>query len=311
MSVAVIGRTRWLLDAARQLAEAGVPIGLVATAQAESFYDCEVEAFEGFAKAAGAPYALAPKLNGEDGVSLLRDAGCEIAISVNWPSVIGADAIAAFPLGILNAHAGDLPRYRGNACPNWAILNGEDHIGLCVHLMEPGQLDSGPVVRRDLFAVDDDTYITDVYQWLDGRIPVLLAEAVRAMLDGAAKPEPQPTNASLALRCYPRRREDGRIDWRQPAALVHRLVRASSRPFTGAFCHDEDGRRVTVWRAEPFAHPGPFLAVPGQVMLRDDGAPVVACGEGCLKLTEVGTEGVADDAETRRLLIRSLRTRLC
>ncbi len=299
-----------MLDAARQLTEAGVPIGLVATARDESFYNCPAAAFETFAHEIGAPYLFAPKLNNDNGTRLLRDAGCDIAISVNWPTLIGANAIAAFPKGILNAHAGDLPRYRGNACPNWAILNGEPHVGLCIHLMEPGQVDSGPVVRRDRLAIDDATYITDVYAWLDQHVPTLLAEAAQLLLAGAGEPEPQPTGPSLALRCYPRRPEDARLDWRQSAAHLHKLVRASSTPFVGAFCLNESGRRVTVWRAEVFAHPGPFSAVPGQIMFIDDGAPVVACGEGCLKLTSVEVAGVPDQNDVQHILTRSVRARL-
>ncbi len=310
MSVAVIGRTRWLLDAAKLLVERNVPIGLVVTAKEEEFYQCRAEEFESFADRIDAPYAFAPKLNDKVGVRILEESGCAVAVSANWPTVLGAAAIGSFPQGILNAHAGDLPRYRGNACPNWAILNGEDRIGLSIHLMEAGALDSGPVVRKDYLAVSDATYIADVYAWLDKQIPQSLTDVAQGIMDGVVVPEPQPTDAALALRCFPRRPEDGKIDWRQSAELVHRLVRASSRPFSGAFCSDEEGRKITIWRADRFEHPGPFLAVPGQVMLRDGDAPVIACGAGCLKLMDVEVDGISDPSDARKSIARSLRARL-
>ena len=80
---------------------------------------------------------------------------------MNWLTMIAQSTLALFPWGVLNAHAGDLPRFRGNACPNWAILNGEPLVGLCIHEMIP-ELDAGPVLLRAHFPLSDDIYISDV-----------------------------------------------------------------------------------------------------------------------------------------------------
>jgi UDP-4-amino-4-deoxy-L-arabinose formyltransferase/UDP-glucuronic acid dehydrogenase (UDP-4-keto-hexauronic acid decarboxylating) len=137
----------------------------------------------------------------------------------------------------------------------------------------------------------------------------LLVEAIDGFAAGRLVPQPQPTDPSVALRCYPRRSEDGRIDWSADVARVHRLVRASSRPFEGAFSHLDNGRRVTVWRASPFTHAVPFCAVPGQVMLRAGSDPVIACGRGALRLEELGIEGL--DADEAKVAVgRSVRGRL-
>ena len=64
-----------------------------------------------------------------------------------------------FNYGILNAHGGDLPRYRGNACQAWAILNGENKIGLCIHKMVGGELDSGDIISRDYLDIGENTKI--------------------------------------------------------------------------------------------------------------------------------------------------------
>jgi methionyl-tRNA formyltransferase len=223
--------------------------------------------------------------------------------------VLGEDVIGSFPLGVVNAHAGDLPRYRGNACPNWAILNGEKRIGLCVHMMTPDEVDAGPVVARDYLPVDDETYIGDVYEWLDKRIPLLLSESVSALLQGSATPVPQPSNPQAGLRCYPRKPEDARIVWREPASAILRLIRASSRPFEGAFAQTADARRVTIWRASAFVHAGPFCAVPGQIMLRTPQGPVIACGDGGILLTSFELDGLSPE-QSKAELMRSVRARL-
>jgi methionyl-tRNA formyltransferase len=308
MSVALIARTQWALDAARLLQKAGVEISLVATHRAEPFYNCGIKEYRKFAADSGIPFIDASKISHDALVAQISGGG-SVAISVNWPTILPAEVIGRFRLGMLNAHAGDLPRYRGNACPNWAILNGESHVGLCVHLMQPGQLDSGPVLLRDRLQIGDGTYIGDIYRWLDQRIPSMLSEGAIGLISSKLAPLPQPSDPKLALRCYPRRPEDGRINWTRSAEQIHRLVRASSRPFDGAFAFLADGRRVTIWRADMFAHPGPFCAVPGQVILRENGVPIVSCGEGCLALTELEISGMIA-ADAIKTVGSSLRARL-
>lgn len=309
MKVAVIGRTRPLLEAARLLVDRGHALGVVWTCRTEEFYGVGGDDFRALAERAGAPFRDDLGIASAEALAWLRSLGCAGAVSMNWLTVLPQPLLDLFPLGVLNAHAGDLPRYRGNACPNWAILAGEPRVGLCVHRMTP-QLDAGPVVLREHLPLGSDTYIGDVYGWLEERIPVMLADGLEGLAEGRLTPEPQPTDPSLALRVYPRRPEDGRIHWSQPADRIHRLVRASSRPFAGAFAFLEGGRRVTAWRADPFPPPEPFLAVPGQVCLMAGEDPVVACGAGMLRLTEVAVEGCADDAEAKRLIGCSLRNRL-
>ncbi len=309
MKVAILGRTRWLLDAARAIAGGGGQIVAVATARAEPHYQCGAQEFELLARETGAEYFGVTSLRDAAVQAGLRRSGADVAVSINWPTLVSQDVIGLFPHGVINAHCGDLPRYRGNACPNWAILNGESSIGLCAHLMDPDALDAGDVILRDHLAVDSETYIGDVYAWLDPRIPTRLAEAVDGLATGSLRPVPQPADAALSLRCYPRRPEDGKIEWREGADSIHRLIRASSRPFGGAFAMLEDGRKAIIWKAAISTPLSPYCAIPGQIMFRQGEDPVVACGSGALRLIELSVEGVDDD-EAKRIVGRSLRARL-
>lgn len=310
MKTAVLGRSSLALRSGYALLEAGHQIALVATAKPAEYYDAGPDDFRALATEAGASFMLAPALGSPEVIARLSSLGADAAVSVNWPSLIGEPAIRAFRHGILNAHAGDLPRYRGNACPNWAILNGETRVGVCIHQMQPEEVDSGPVLLRDHLALTSDTYIGDVVTWLERRIPAMFVRAINGLEDGTLRPESTPIDPALGLRCYPRRPEDSRIDWRQPVDRVHRLVRASSRPFGGAYSLLEGERRVTIWRAAIYQHPGSFLAVPGQILKRIEGDPVIACGDGCLRLTEVTLEGERDPETARRMVGESLRRRL-
>lgn len=313
MKVAVVGRTAMLLEAARRIHAAGHAVPVVWTAAAEAFYGTGTDDFRRFAVSIGADFHDSPALNRPDNRDRLASYGCDIAISVNWPTLIGQAVLGLFPLGVLNAHAGDLPRYRGNACPNWAILNGESHVGLCVHQMA-AELDAGPVVLRARFPLTADSYIGDVYDWLDKTIPALFAEAVDGLARGALTPQPQPDDPALILRAYPRRPEDSRVVWSWTVETILRMVRASSHPFSGAFTSLEGQERVTVWRAEAARLPGAFLAVPGQVCCRLDGDPVIAASDGLIRLTDVSVTGAdgkrLDGCPAKERILSSLRNRL-
>lgn len=283
MKIAIIGRTSWLLDAAKNLVSEDLTIALVASDKEEAHYACTLDDFRSFSTHINCPFVVGLKALKEQ----LEITSCDIAISVNWPSILNAGIIGQFRLGILNAHAGDLPKYRGNACPNWAILNGETEIGLTTHLMVSDKVDAGPIVMKRYFPVTEDTYIQDVYMWLDKNIPPMLAESALGLLKGELTPEKQPENDKSAVRCYPRRPIDSHIDWRNSAQDIHRLIRASSYPFSGAFSFTEHGDQVRIWRAELYDPVVKVYAVPGQILYDEKPNLVIACGDGALKLTEV------------------------
>ena len=287
--------------------EAGHQIPLIGTCKAEIHYGADEFDFRTLSRDIGADFFSDPKLNDPNRMEQLEKAHCDIALSVNWPTIIGEKPCEVFSMGILNAHLGDLPRYRGNACPNWAILNDEEIIDLCLHRMEPNSLDTGPVLHRTHMDISEQTYIGDVYSWFEETLPDLAVGAM-GKLDrlGEDAFTPQSEDPSTWLRCYPRRDDDSRIDWQKPANDVLKLIRALSHPFGGAWTLLEGQTRVDIWRAEIFYHAGDFLAIPGQVMLSKDGDPIIACGEEALRVTQA----TAEQNDARALISKSLRARV-
>jgi UDP-4-amino-4-deoxy-L-arabinose formyltransferase/UDP-glucuronic acid dehydrogenase (UDP-4-keto-hexauronic acid decarboxylating) len=158
--------------------------------------------------------------------------------------------------------------------------------------MDPNEVDAGSVFARERFPLADDTTIGDVYAWLDKAIPELFVKAVERSADPSFCPEHQRTDSVRPLRCHPRRPEDGLIDWSRSSIEIGRLVRASSKPFSGAFTFIEGEERVTIWRARPVELAHEVLAVPGQIMGRGEGTGVlVACGSGVMEILEAEREG--------------------
>lgn len=303
MRIGILGRTDWLLHSAEALADAGHQIAFVQTCAAEAHYAAGAEAFADLADRLGVPYLCERSVHRS--LAFWRAASADVCISLNWPTLIPDAAMAAFAHGILNAHAGDLPRYRGNACPNWAILNFETRVGLTIHRMTAA-LDSGPYLYKTFLPIGEETYIGDIYDWLGGAIPDAFVEAVaRIGTSGFQEQDP----AIRPLRAFPRRPEDARIDWRGPTRQVLALVRASSRPFDGAFTTLDGGDIVRVYRARAFVPDWDILAVPGQVCLSNAGSPVIATADGMVEIEDCAS-GAGGADETMRAILGSLRNRL-
>jgi UDP-4-amino-4-deoxy-L-arabinose formyltransferase/UDP-glucuronic acid dehydrogenase (UDP-4-keto-hexauronic acid decarboxylating) len=291
MRIAVLGRTHWLLSAARQLQSVGHDIVLVATAPAQPEYGAYEEDYASFAELCGCPYLLSPDINGSDFIGTLKDLDVDLSVSINWPSLIGPETCAATRCGVFNCHGGDLPRYRGNACASWAILRGEPKVGLCIHAMDPHELDAGPIFARRYLTISEATYIGDVLNWFDSVVPGAYLEAVSNLQNSDFVPEDQSRIGIRPLRCHPRRPEDGEIDWSQSAAQVVRLVRASSRPYRGAYASLEGKESVTIWKARVVDPGVDLLAVPGQIMGAGERGPFVACASGVIEIEEAEMQG--------------------
>jgi methionyl-tRNA formyltransferase len=278
-----------LFDSIARVHDAGHKIVLIGTCTAAPEYDISESDFAILSKKLDCPFFVDTRIDRAQHINLIKATAPDIAISVNWLTLIGQEVLDLFPQGIINAHAGDLPRYRGNACPNWAILAGEDKVVATLHKMTP-ELDGGPVLAKCSFPLTPRTYIGDVYRFLHTEIPRMFVEVLDGLASDRIQPRPQSQEASLSLRCFPRYPQDSEIKWSRSADQLARLVRASAEPFNGAYTFL--GReRLTVWRAYPDRLPYPYLGTPGQVaeVRRTRKEVVVICGDGVLVLEEVQT----------------------
>lgn len=304
MRIVALGRTRTLYDAIREVVDRGHEVELILTSEPAPEYEVGPDDFSELATAVEADFECDPDLSEH----VERFEKCDVAISVNWNTILSEDVLACFEHGVLNAHAGDLPQYRGNAAPNWAIINGEDEVVVTVHRMVP-ELDAGPILAKRSFPLKDRTSIGDVYEFLYDAVPEMFGETVDGLESGTVEETPQPDAPGKVLRCYPRKPEDSRLKWSESADHLDRIVRASSEPFFGAYTFF-NGEKLRIWRAHPEQPSFEFLGTPGQVAQRrlNAGEVAVVTGDGFLVLEEVQLEGEARANATD--VIESNRDRL-
>lgn len=308
MKFAALGRTQWLYDSIQAAVARGHQVALIGTCPAAPEYLVNEDDFARLADDLGCAYFCAPAINRPEYIRMAEESKAKVAISVNWLTLIGQEMFDQFEHGVINAHAGDLPRFRGNAVSNWAILAGETKVVLTLHQMVV-DLDAGPILLQREFPLTPGTYIADVYRFLAENIPVMFAEVLDGLAAGSIVPREQPSDPALSLRCFPRLPQDGEIDWHRSAEELARLVRASAEPFAGAYSFI-GSEKVIVWRAHSEQLPYAYLGVPGQVteIRRRTGEVAVLAKEGVLVLEEIET--VSGGRNRAADMIKSTRVRL-
>jgi methionyl-tRNA formyltransferase len=185
-------------------------------------------------------------------------------------------------LGCLNIHASLLPRWRGAAPIQRAILAGDTASGVTIMRMEAG-LDTGPMLLKEslpIAATDTAGSLHDKLAVLGAR---LIVEALPRLERGELREDIQPAEG-VTYAAKLDKAEAG-LDWRLPAAQLDRAIRAFN-PFPGAAARF-DGQAVKIWSAEPILATGE----PGSVLQAGNDGIVVACGDGALRLTELQKAG--------------------
>ncbi len=209
-------------------------------------------------------------------VEKIRELKPDVLFSFYYRDILSADILDVPASGCFNLHGSLLPKYRGRVPTNWAIINGESETGVTLHYMTPG-IDNGDIVAQQKVAID----ASDTAQMLSNKqveaAGNMLDACLPAIKDGSLKRTPQ--NHSEATYYGGRSADDGAIDWSQPAATVHNLVRAVTRPYPGAFTFAGQ-RKLTIWEVEVLEQSSD--ALPGTILSVE---PLeIACGEGVLRV---------------------------
>ncbi len=305
MRVAIIGRSEILYESALRISKSGHKISCFITAKEAPEYLKTSKDFEKLSNTFNVPFHCGSKIAMFE--NTLKKSKSDIAFSMNYTGIIPQEIIDIFRLGILNAHGGDLPKYRGNACQAWAILNGEDKIGLCIHKMIGNQLDSGDIIEREYYKLTNTTKVTDTWNWMSTRIPELALKAINKLNKNETYYlEKQSIIKGLALRCYPRNAIDGKINWADKAINILRLVNASNHPYEGAFCFF-NGNKLIIWDVKMVEYEEKICAVPGQIVFIGNEFIDVSCGQGFIRILQVEYNKITIKPNK---IINSIRMRL-
>jgi methionyl-tRNA formyltransferase len=226
-----------------------------------------------FAESRGVPVRHPTRLRDPAAQAEFGALGLDAAVVAAYGLILPKPILAAPRLGCLNVHASLLPRWRGAAPIQRAILAGDAESGVTIMQMEEG-LDTGPILLAESVPLGPATTASTLHDTLSALGAKLILEALGRLATGSLAARSQPEQGvTYAAKLT---REEGRLDWRRPAAELERAVRGLN-PWPGVW-FELAGERIKVLAAELTS--GPCGAVPGTVL---DDSLAVACGAGALR----------------------------
>lgn len=224
------------------------------------------------------------KIRSESAHNFFRKVAPDVVVIIAYGQIIPASLIAIPRLGWINVHASLLPKYRGAAPINWAIINGETRTGATTMQIDAG-LDTGPMLlQRELEIGADETAPELTTRLADAGAP-LIVETLQRLSRGDIAPQPQ--DESRATHAPILKKEDGRLHWSLPAQGIYNRIRGL-HPWPGTYTRFR-GQKCSVW-----GRPAAIKSISGALgkLFVEDHVVFVACGEGsALELEFVQMEG--------------------
>lgn len=210
----------------------------------------------------------------------------DLIIVIAYGKIIPPEILAIPTYGCINVHASLLPKYRGAACLNAPILNGDSETGITIMQMDAG-LDTGPILRQAKIKLEGDESLADVHDRLSELGAQSLVSTITDFIQGKMKPQVQDEKGASYIKTL--KKEDGKIDWSKSATEIERLIRAYN-PWPGSYAiTDTEGTTIKILAVDHQvikvnAHQT------GQIFLFDKSL-AVQCGQDALTILKLQLAG--------------------
>lgn len=240
------------------------------------------------AKRAQLPVFRVHNVNEPEAVEWIRQKTPDLLLVVGWTQLLKPELLRVPRIKCLGFHASLLPKSRGRAPVNWALINGETGTGNTMIVLDP-EADTGDIVAQRTIPITDEDDCKTIYEKV-GRTEVEMLHEILPMIQRGVLPRKKQDD-TRATTMPKRRPEDGLIEWRRSTRAIYNWVRALTDPYPGAFSF-LNGEKICVWTARvdggPLDHQSPEA---GKVWLDSEGWPWASTGDGWIRLVSVQREG--------------------
>lgn len=220
------------------------------------------------------------KASQPDFLDRLRELNPDLIVVIAFGQILRKEVLDLPKYGCVNVHVSLLPKYRGAAPINWAIINGEEKTGVTTMFMDEG-LDTGDIIKTREFSLDDEINAGQLHDIMMEEGADVLSQTVKAIEDGTAERIRQNDDESTYAPMMDRNL--GHIDFKKSAVSIHNLVRGIV-PWPGAWCESPYGK-IKIWKTR--IGQGQTDREPGTIVSVDKQGIEVACGMGMLLIEEI------------------------
>ena len=217
-------------------------------------------------------------------VEILKGLKPDVMVVVAFGQILTKEVLMIPPMGCVNVHASLLPKYRGAAPIQWAIIDGEKETGVTTMMMDEG-IDTGDMLEKTVIPVADDETGDSLHAKLSEAGAKLIVSTLKKLQDGTAVRTPQSDEGT----CYAKmlKKDMGDIDWTMDAAAIERLVRGLNS-WPGTYT-SWNGKTLKIWKEK--AVDQEYEGACGEVVYKDKDTILVKTGNGCLSLLELQPQG--------------------
>ncbi len=217
-------------------------------------------------------------------VQVLRELKPDVMVVVAFGQILTKEVLDIPPLGCVNVHASLLPKYRGAAPIQWAVIDGEKETGVTTMMMDEG-IDTGDMLEKEIVPIEDEETGDSLHDKLMAAGARLIVSTLKKIQDGTIERTPQTDEET----CYARmlKKDMGDVDWSLDAHAIERLVRGLNS-WPGTYTK-WNGKTVKIWKAK--AVDREYEGALGEAVYVDKETILVKTGKGCLSLLELQPEG--------------------
>jgi len=283
LRAAIIGAVESTAVAIRAFAGSDWNLALVVTLPPEKsgrhsdYVDLQSEATK-----VGAPVFHTSQTNSPLTLAAIREAKPDFIFVVGWSQICGPDFLSVTPGRVIGYHPAALPRLRGRAAIPWTILLDEKISAGSLFQMAEG-VDDGPLLDQHFCHIAPRETAMSLYEKHMSALAIMMRRALTRLSEGNTDFLKQDEScATYAVRRTP---ADGLINWHQPAREIDRLIRATGRPYPGAYTF-ANRKRLTIWASELVEPALPFHAMPGQLVANDSIGLLLQTGSGQIRVTD-------------------------
>lgn len=226
------------------------------------------------------PYKKFHKINDDENIQLINKIKPDYIFVIGLSQLIKDRILNAATRGVIGFHPTGLPKFRGRAAIVWQILLGVEKSKATLFFIDEGA-DSGDIIAQEEYIISSTDYALDVSKKCNEALFRMLPGVLDGLINNSIEAKKQDDcEATYLLKRAP---EDGLIDWNKSAEKIQRLIRATSKPYPGAFTFYKGNEKIVIWRAD-YLENIKYFGIPGQIAAITTEYIDVVCGEGLLRI---------------------------
>jgi len=280
MNIVFISGVKFGREVLKYILQKGINISLIFSycEDKKKFYS-DYASFDDISKQYDVRNVKVSNINDEENIHLLQKTKPDLILVMGWSQLLKDEIINIPKIGIIGSHSTELPKYRGRAPIPWTIIKGLKKSALTFFWIQKG-VDDGDILDQQIFTITKNDDASTIYEIITKIGKKMLTQNLREIEKGIIKRVRQDPNKFI--ESWPKRTpRDGKIEWNWDCTKIHRLIRATTNPYPGAFTFFNKDK-LTIWQAKSFDEK---FTTPGKILDVSEKGVLVGTNHGKLLIT--------------------------